>query len=95
MDNTSMPSREEMEKLIEKAKRDLEETLAKMTPEEREQAEMRAKKMIAEDEAARQKLLDDAAALIGFTPKQTPKFCEHCGAPAEGGKFCEYCGSAL
>ena len=24
-----------------------------------------------------------------------PKFCQNCGAPAEGGKFCQSCGSAL
>ena len=24
-----------------------------------------------------------------------PKFCQNCGAPAEGGKFCQSCGSPL
>ena len=24
-----------------------------------------------------------------------PKFCQNCGAPAEGGKFCQHCGSPL
>lgn len=95
MENISMPSREEMEQMIEKAKRDLQETLAKMTPEERAQAEIRAKKMIEEDEAARQKLMDEVAAVTGSAPKNAPKFCGHCGAPAEGGKFCAYCGMPL
>ena len=36
MDNSNYPTPEEMQKLIEKAQRDWEETLAKMTPEERE-----------------------------------------------------------
>ena len=45
-------SQEELEKALEKAKKDLEETLAKMTPEERAQAEAKAQKLIAEDQIA-------------------------------------------
>lgn len=96
MDNNSMPSREELEQMLEKAKRELQEKLDRMTPEERAQAEIRAKKMIEEDEAARQKLLDEAAAIAGgAAPKKAPNFCGHCGAPADGGKFCAYCGMPL
>ncbi|MBR6917710.1 MAG: hypothetical protein IKN38_05955 [Clostridia bacterium] len=98
MENNMEISREEMEKLIEKAKRDLEETLSKMTPEERAAAEERAKKAIAEDEAKRQKLLDDAARILGKTEpaaQKRPKFCSNCGAAAGAGNFCEFCGSPL
>lgn len=96
MDNRSMPSPEELEQLLEKAKRELQEKLDRMTPEERAQAKIRAQEVIGEDEAARQKLLDEASfVLAGAAVKPSPKFCAHCGAPAEGGKFCAYCGSAL
>ena len=95
MDNIPMPSREEMEQILEKAKRELQEKLDKMTPEERAQAEIRAKKMIEDDETARQKMLDEAAALIGSAPKVPPKFCGHCGAPADDTAFCAYCGMPL
>ena len=89
-------SREEMEALLEKAKKDLQATLDKMTPEEREQAEIKAKKMTEEDRIANQKLLDDAAAILArSSQKQAPKFCGNCGAPASGGKFCTCCGSPL
>ena len=91
-------SREELQLLIEKMERDKQAMLEKMTPEEREAAEQRAKRAIEEDNARMQKLIDDAAAVsAGVTPKATaaPKFCENCGAPAEGGKFCSFCGSPL
>ena len=95
MDNLN-PTPEEMQELIEKAKRDLEETLSKMTPEEREQAELRAQKAIADDKARMDKLIAEASALAAQdTPKPAPKFCGNCGAPANGGKFCQYCGSPL
>ena len=87
---------EEMEKLLEKAKKELEEKLAQMTPEERAQAERKAQQRIQEDQAATQKLLDDAAGLLSASaPKAAPRFCGCCGAPAGGGKFCEYCGMPL
>ncbi len=93
-------SREELERLLEKAKRDQQEILAKMTPAEREAAELRAQKLIEEDAARRQKLIEDAAAIAaGAVPApqepKAPKFCSNCGAPAGGGKFCTYCGSPL
>ena len=87
-------SREEIEAALEKAKRAWQETLDKMTPEEREQAMRRAQQAVEEDQAARDKLLADAAALLGgAAPKQTPKFCTHCGAEVNPGKFCIYCGA--
>ena len=91
-------SQEELEKMLEKAKKDLQAALDKMTPEEREQAEIKAKKLIEEDKAAMQKMIDEAAAVsAGSLPekKNEAKFCSNCGAPANGGKFCTYCGSPL
>ena len=98
MKDISDYTQEELEELLEKSKRELQEQLDRMTPEEREQAEIRWKKMIEEDNAAMQELLDSAARLAsGSTPKEkeTPNFCGNCGAPASGGKFCTYCGSPL
>lgn len=96
MDNTQYPTREEMQKLIEKAQKDLEEQLAKMTPEEREQAEKKAQKMIEEDQANIQSILDEAAKYMsGSSQKPKPKFCSNCGSPVSGGKFCTNCGSPL
>ena len=62
-------------------------------PEERAQAEARAQKIIAEDQAEKQSLLYDAAK---YAAGQTaPRFCRHCGAKAGSGKICEYCGMPL
>lgn len=89
-------SREELQKALEKAKKDYEEAMAKLTPEERAQAELRAQKMIEEDQARMQALVDDAAKIAGgFPAKAAPKFCTNCGAPVSGGKFCTNCGSPL
>ena len=96
MEPIKMPSSEEMEELLRKAQAELNAALEKMTPEERAQAEARAKKAIEEDETARKALLDSAAAVLGGeAPKPTPKFCTNCGAPVRGGKFCTNCGSPL
>ena len=96
MDNNLTMSPEELEKALEKAKKDAQAMMDKMTPEERRQAEIKAKTLIEEDKAAMQKLLDDAAGIAGRSNrKEAPRFCANCGAPAGGGKFCEYCGSPL
>ena len=96
MENGINISPEERARRLEEAQRKAQETLAGMTPEERAQAEARAREAIAADEAARQRLLDDAAKVLnGETPGSAPKFCGNCGAKAEGGKFCPYCGSPL
>ena len=95
MENMTNPSPEELEKLLEKAKREMQAALDKLTPEERAQAEMKAKKMIEEDKASMQELLDSAAAVAGSVPKATPECCPACGAPVSGGRFCAYCGSPL
>lgn len=89
---------EELEQMLEKAKRDAQAALDRMTPEERAQAEAKAQKLIEEDRAAMQKLIDDAAKVAaGDLPgkKEKPKFCPACGAEAGDGRFCEYCGSPL
>ena len=91
-------SHEELEKLLEKAKRDYEELVAKMTPEERAAADERARKAIAEDEVERQRLIEGAAALKNDNmPKkpEAPKTCPNCGAQAKGENYCPYCGTPL
>ncbi len=94
MDNRTDPTPEEMEKLLEKAKNDLQAMLDKMTPEERELAAAKAQKMIEEDQASMQAIMDSAAKVLSDTePKRAPKFCPNCGAPVSGGEFCTYCGS--
>ena len=66
-------SREEMEAALEKAKKAWQETLDKMTPEEREQAMRKAQQLIDEDQAARDQLMAEAAAsLCGAMPQQKP-----------------------
>ena len=92
------PSREELEKALEKAKRDAQELWEKLTPEERERAAAATRSRIAEDQASMQKLLEDARAVAaGAAPQErrAPKFCTNCGAPVSGGKFCRNCGSPL
>ena len=98
MDKKTEFTPEELQAMIEKAQREWQEKLAKMTPEEREQAEMRAKKIVEEDEAKRQALIEEAkrVAVGDYTKKpETPKFCPNCGAPVAGGKFCPNCGKPL
>ena len=97
METMKTPTPEEMRALIEKAQKDLDEALAKMTPAERAAAEQRAQEMIAKDRQHMDALIAQAAALCGGTPKAEarPKFCRNCGAPAGGGKFCTNCGSPL
>ncbi len=98
MENNLEWDPEELEKMLEKAKRETQAILDKMTPEERAWAESEAKKRIEEDRVSMQKMIDDAARIAaGSAPKEreTPKFCANCGAPAGGGNFCAYCGSPL
>ena len=96
MENSVNMTPEELQALLEKAKRDLQEKLDKMTPEERRQAEEKAKAAIEEDRKSMQDLIDSAArAAASFEGKPGPRFCTNCGAPVSGGKFCSYCGSPL
>ena len=96
--NNLNPSPEELEKLIKKAQEDLQAALEKMTPEERMQAEQKAKELIEADKASMQKMIDDAQKALSDSSsekKEKPNFCPNCGAAAEDGKFCTYCGSPL
>ena len=96
MDHRTEINKEDLEKMIEKAKAELEARLAQMTPEERAEAERKAQKRIEEDEAERKKLLETAAKYAApSVPKETQKTCPSCGAVLKGGNFCEYCGSPL
>lgn len=97
MENNLNPSPEELEKMLEKAKKDYEAAISKMTPEERAQAEMKAQKLIEEDKAAMDKMIEDAARVAAgeFPQKPAPKFCPGCGAAVNGEKFCAYCGNPL
>jgi vacuolar-type H+-ATPase subunit H len=96
MENGIELSPEELALALEKAKREAQALLDKMTPEEREQARIKAEKLIEEDNASMQKLIDDAKRVASeFSEKKAPSFCTGCGAPAGKGNFCEYCGQPL
>lgn len=109
MENYASMTPEELAKLVEEAEKQAKATLDKMTPEEREQSIIRANKLIAEDQARLQKIVDEAKAVANgnyskdnepepeqeSVEKNAARFCSNCGAPAGGGKFCEYCGKPL
>ena len=96
MDTNMNYTPEELQAILEKAQKELQEKLDSMTPEEREQAQLRAQQAIEDDAASMQKLIDDAAKVAaGDIPTRKPKFCPNCGAPAGEGKFCSFCGGAL
>lgn len=96
MDTNMNYTPEELQAMIEKAKKEMQERLAQMTPEERKEANARAKAAIEADKAEMQKLIYDADKVAaGNIPTQKPKFCPNCGAPAGEGKFCSFCGGAL
>ena len=94
MDNRTMPSPEELEKMLEKAKKEAEAALAKLTPEQRAEAEMRAKKLMEEDAAAMRELVESASKLSAGAAPKAARECPHCLAPVSG-RVCEYCGSPL
>ena len=94
MDNNLNYSQEELQKLLEKAQRELQENLSQLSPEERALVEARAQKMMAEEDAERQRIFDAAAKVSSCaSPTNKPKTCKNCGAPAGSGAFCEYCGT--
>ena len=94
MDSRTMPSPEELEKMLEKAKKEAEAALAKLTPEQRAEAEMRAKKLMEEDAAAMRALVESASKLSAGAAPKAARECPHCLAPVSG-RVCEYCGSPL
>ena len=96
MDTNVNMKPEKMQQAHEKAKRELQEKLSKMSPEERAAAQARAQQAMQDDAVAMQQLIDDAAKVAaGAAPATKPKFCGNCGAPAGNGQFCAYCGSPL
>ena len=96
MENPMNMTPEELSALVEKAQRDLQEALDRMTPEERQKAEEKAKALIEEDRRSMQELVEQAAKVAASAPeKPGPKFCMNCGAPVSGGKFCASCGHPL
>jgi phage I-like protein len=95
MDSRTMPSPEELEKMLEKAKKEAEAALAKLTPEQRAEAEMRAKKLMEEDAAAMRELVESASKLSAGAAPKAARECPHCLAPVGSGRVCEYCGSPL
>ncbi len=101
---------EELERLVEKKKKELEQMLARLTPEARAEAEKNAAALWEADAAAMRKTLDDARAVMemntlqehglrgapgAYVPEAAVRVCPNCGAQAPGGSFCEYCGSPL
>ncbi|MBQ6165455.1 MAG: hypothetical protein IJK23_13370 [Clostridia bacterium] len=106
MTNTPEMSPEAIQALMEKMQRETQAMLDRMTPEERAEVERKTQEMMAADRDEQQRLLDNAARILGGSapapapdhvaaPAAMPKFCSSCGAPAGSGKFCEYCGSPL
>ena len=90
------PTPEEMKKLLEKAQRELQEKLDKMTPEERAQWEQNAQRIIEADRISMEEQIEQARKVAaGFSSKARPKFCTNCGAPLGSGKFCSNCGSPI
>lgn len=95
MENNLDYTPEEIQKMIEKAQAELQAKLDAMTPEERRQAELKAKQAIEEDAAHMQSILYDANRIAGKNAPEKEKLCPNCGAPAGEGNFCAYCGSQL
>lgn len=83
MKNNIEISREEMERALEEAQKKVQAMLNKMTPEERVQAQMKANQAIAEDQAAMQKLIDEANAVMDGYPPQR-EFMEQNSAQEHG-----------
>ena len=95
MENNLDNTPEEIQKMIEKAQAELQAKLDAMPPEERRQAELKAKQAIEEDAALMQSILYDANRIAGKNAPEKEKLCPNCGAPAGEGNSCAYCGSQL
>ena len=95
MENNLDYTPEEIQKMIKKAQAELQAKLDAMTPEERRQAELKAKQAIEEDAAHMQSILYDANRIAGKNATEKEKLCPNCGAPVGEGNFCAYCGSQL
>lgn len=93
---------EEVQRLIAEKKKQLEEMLARMTPEERAEAEKNFAALRAADEAAMRKTLDDARAVMEMNAAQAHHLRPDPGAWAPEAarqaarntvRFCPNCGA--
>ena len=93
---------EELVKMQEEALKRAQEAFAKLTPEERAQAEEAGKRLLEEEARKHQemwhtnsRISEQSKAKETAQDAQKPKFCPNCGTPVSGGKFCGNCGQAL
>lgn len=107
MENNIEISREELERALEEANKKAQAMLDKMTPEERAQAQTKANRAIAENQAAMQKLINEANAVMNSYPPQREMMerntaQEHGTIPNPGAyacdaahkpRFCQNCGA--
>ncbi len=84
-------SPEEHAKRMMEAQRAAEETVARLTPEEKQMAEAEAKAMMQKLEQGSLSLDQIKDLAMGTAPK----FCPNCGTPNKGTKFCPNCGNKL
>lgn len=96
-------------KIMEEANRQAQESLSQLSAEQRRQAEEQAKKIMEQQAADMQKIMEQinqmkgaatgstAAATAAIASAEPPKkkFCSNCGAPRGNGRFCPRCGKPL
>ena len=104
----AMTPQEQM-KIMEEANRQAQESLSQLSAEQRRQAEEQAKKIMEQQAADMQKIMEQinqmkgaatgstavATAAIASAEPPKKKFCSNCGAPRGNGKFCPRCGKPL
>ena len=96
-------------KIMEEANRQAQESLSQLSAEQRRQAEEQAKKIMEQQAADMQKIMEQinqmkgaatgsaavATAAIASAEPPKKKFCSNCGAPRGNGRFCPRCGKPL
>lgn len=96
-------------KIMEEANRKAQQELSQLSAEQRRQAEEQAKKIMEQQAADMQKIMEQinqmkgaatgstAAATAAIASAEPPKkkFCSNCGAPRGNGRFCPRCGKPL
>lgn len=96
-------------KAMEEANRQAQESLSQLSAEQRRQAEEQAKKIMEQQAADMQKIMEQinqmkgaatgstavATAAIASAEPPKKKFCSNCGAPRGNGRFCPRCGKPL
>lgn len=96
-------------KIMEEANRQAQESLSQLSAEQRRQAEEQAKKIMEQQAADMQKIMEQinqmkgaatgstaaATAVIASAEPPKKKFCSNCGAPRGNGRFCPRCGKPL